>query len=194
VSGNEVHTQQHATQQHPTNNTAQRSTQSSTHRVSGVNYFAAQDFGHKVMEDPVVSVEDNFDRLLIPQDHVSRSRNDTYYVNRTHVLRTHCTAHQREMLLNGPPAWIVGGDVFRRDEVDASHFPVFHQMDGVKVARGTTNDGAEREMKVVNGLFAKGCWSFHHAPQALLEGLARHLLGAGSSLEMVSCPECGSSL
>lgn len=80
-------------------------------------FFASRGFECALQEDPVVSVEDNFDCLLIPADHVSRSPHDTYYVNRSHVLRTHTTAHQRHWMRNGPAAWVVGGDVYRRDEV-----------------------------------------------------------------------------
>ena len=40
----------------------------------------------------------NFDELLVPADHVSRSVNDTYYINETHVLRCHTSAHQAELV------------------------------------------------------------------------------------------------
>lgn len=49
----------------------------------------------------VVSVEANFDEVLVPADHVSRSPNDTYYVDDKRVLRCHTSAHQAEMLRNG---------------------------------------------------------------------------------------------
>ena len=84
---------------------------------------------------PVVSVESNFASLLIPPSHPSRRPSDTYYVNARHVLRTHTSAHQRELLLRGPDEWIVGGPVFRRDEVDRTHFPVFHQVGCKKTSR-----------------------------------------------------------
>lgn len=44
--------------------------------------------------NPVVTVQQNFDNLLIPKDHPSRARSDCYYVNREHLLRAHTTAHQ----------------------------------------------------------------------------------------------------
>ena len=80
-----------------------------------------------------VSVRDNFDLLRIPVDHPSRSRSDTYYVDEDRVLRTHTSAHQNELLAKGYRSFLVTGDVYRRDEVDRFHYPVFHQMEGVHV-------------------------------------------------------------
>lgn len=82
---------------------------------------------------PVVSTKSCFDEMLIPADHVSRRPNDTYYVDDSTVLRTHTSAHQAEYLRAGERAFLVSGDVFRRDEIDATHYPVFHQMEGVRV-------------------------------------------------------------
>jgi phenylalanyl-tRNA synthetase alpha chain len=82
---------------------------------------------------PVVTVAQNFDELLTPLDHVSRSRNDTYYVDDTHVLRCHMTAHQGELLRAGHRRFLMVGDVYRCDTVDATHYPVFHQLDGVRL-------------------------------------------------------------
>jgi len=78
---------------------------------------------------PIVSVSDNFDKLLIPPTHPARSKSDTYYVNETHVLRTHTSAHQNELLSKGVTSFIVTGDVYRKDEIDSRHYPVFHQME-----------------------------------------------------------------
>jgi len=81
--------------------------------------------------NPVVTVEENFDSLLIPEDHVSRRVSDTYYVNRKHLLRSHATAHQAELVGMGLDNFLIFGDCYRRDEIDSSHYPVFHQLDGV---------------------------------------------------------------
>ncbi|CAK6981713.1 phenylalanine--tRNA ligase%2C mitochondrial, partial [Scomber scombrus] len=83
--------------------------------------------------NPVVTVEQNFDSLLIPADHPSRKRGDNYYLNRTTMLRAHTSAHQRELVRSGLDAFLLAGDVYRRDEIDASHYPVFHQMEGVRL-------------------------------------------------------------
>ncbi|CAM9442286.1 unnamed protein product, partial [Scytosiphon promiscuus] len=82
---------------------------------------------------PVVTVEQNFDELLIPPDHVSRQPSDTYYVDARRVLRCHTSAHQTALLRQGEDHFLVCGDVYRRDEVDSTHYPVFHQMEGVRV-------------------------------------------------------------
>lgn len=83
--------------------------------------------------DPVVSVENNFDKLLIPQDHISRSTSDSYYLNKDFLLRTHTSAHQWELLHQGENQFLVVGDVYRKDEIDKNHYPVFHQMEGVRL-------------------------------------------------------------
>lgn len=82
---------------------------------------------------PVVTVEQNFDSLLIPPDHPSRKRGDNYYLNRSTMLRAHTSAHQKELVRSGLDAFLLAGDVYRRDEIDASHYPVFHQMEGVRL-------------------------------------------------------------
>ncbi|XP_064186966.1 phenylalanine--tRNA ligase, mitochondrial-like [Anguilla rostrata] len=82
---------------------------------------------------PVVTVEQNFDSLLIPPDHASRNKGDNYYLNRRHMLRAHTSAHQCDLVRCGLDAFLVAGDVYRRDEIDCSHYPVFHQMEGVRL-------------------------------------------------------------
>jgi phenylalanyl-tRNA synthetase alpha chain len=89
---------------------------------------------------PVVSVEKNFDLLRIPPDHVSRQVTDTYYLNKSTVLRCHTSAHQVDLLQSGHKQFLVTGDVYRRDEIDGSHYPVFHQMEGVKLFDNTSHD------------------------------------------------------
>lgn len=83
--------------------------------------------------DPFVSVKANFDDLLIPIDHPSRSKSDTFYKDENTVLRTHTSAHQTELISKGHKNFLVTGDVYRRDEIDAMHYPVFHQMEGVTI-------------------------------------------------------------
>lgn len=81
---------------------------------------------------PVVTVEQNFDNLLIAADHPSRARSDCYYINRNYLLRAHTTAHQADLVRSGLDNFLVCGEVYRRDEIDATHYPVFHQLDGVR--------------------------------------------------------------
>ncbi|XP_043581282.1 probable phenylalanine--tRNA ligase, mitochondrial isoform X2 [Bombus pyrosoma] len=82
---------------------------------------------------PIVTVTQNFDSLLVPKDHPSRKQNDCYYVNQNIMLRSHTTAHQSELISMGLNNFIVVGDVYRRDEIDSTHYPVFHQVDGVRL-------------------------------------------------------------
>ena len=51
----------------------------------------------------------------------------SYYVSSEQVLRTHTSAHQSALMREGKEAFLCTGDVYRRDEIDASHFPAFHQ-------------------------------------------------------------------
>ncbi|XP_045353489.1 phenylalanine--tRNA ligase, mitochondrial isoform X10 [Leopardus geoffroyi] len=82
---------------------------------------------------PVVTTWQNFDSLLIPADHPSRKKGDNYYVNGTHMLRAHTSAHQWDLLHAGLDAFLVVGDVYRRDQIDSQHYPVFHQLEGVRL-------------------------------------------------------------
>jgi phenylalanyl-tRNA synthetase alpha chain len=116
---------------------------------------------------PVVSAAANFDEVLVPADHVSRSPNDTYYVSADTVLRCHTSAHQAEILREGASAaFLVTGDVYRRDSIDATHYPVFHQMEGVRVYSSEEWGDQDPTEFCVAEL------------KATLEGLARALFGA----------------
>ena len=85
---------------------------------------------------PMVSTYDNFDALGMGANHPSRAPSDTYYINKDMVLRTHMTTHERAFLSQSPPntpaAFILLGDVYRRDQVDSLHHPVFHQLEMVR--------------------------------------------------------------
>ncbi|WP_121964645.1 hypothetical protein [Myroides sp. N17-2] len=81
----------------------------------------------------VVTLKENFDDLLVPLDHPARSMNDTYYMDAEHVLRTQTSAHQNSLLKQGYDKFIVTGDVYRKDTIDRTHYPVFHQIEGVKL-------------------------------------------------------------
>ncbi|KAJ3340087.1 hypothetical protein HDU93_007429 [Gonapodya sp. JEL0774] len=81
---------------------------------------------------PVVTPGANFDSLHFPADHPSRGPGDTYFVNSDLILRTHTSAHQAQLLEKGHTDFLVTADVYRRDEIDRSHYPAFHQMEGVR--------------------------------------------------------------
>ena len=96
-------------------------------------------YGFNIVEGPEVESEEyNFDMLNIKKHHPARQMHDTFYVDsKSHVLRTHTSPVQiRSMLNNKPPlAFISGGKVFRKDD-DATHLPMFHQVEGIYVDKG----------------------------------------------------------
>ncbi|XP_043263818.1 probable phenylalanine--tRNA ligase, mitochondrial [Colletes gigas] len=106
-----------------------------------VNYFYMQ-FSNRIGNpifsvydniSPIVTVAQNFDSLLVPSNHPSRQKNDCYYINQDTLLRAHTSAHQAELISMGLNNFLVIGDVYRRDEIDNKHYPVFHQADGVRL-------------------------------------------------------------
>ena len=92
--------------------------------------------GYKIAEGPEIdTVYNNFDALNSPKDHPSRSLSDTFYFNDELLLRTQTSPVQvRTMMANDPPIRvIVPGRCFRYDELDATHSPMFHQIEGLVV-------------------------------------------------------------
>lgn len=97
-------------------------------RFNGLGYTMYGDM------KPNVSVYENFDVLGFPQDHVGRSKSDTYYINKDNLLRTHTSAHEHECFVScKTPGYFITGDVYRRDEIDRTHYPIFHQMEGARL-------------------------------------------------------------
>ncbi len=100
--------------------------------------------GWEVAEGPEVEAEwFNFDALNLHADHPARQMQDTFFVDPPGaglVLRTHTSPVQVRTLLQGdPPVYVVcPGRVYRTDELDATHTPVFHQIEGLAVAEGLT--------------------------------------------------------
>jgi len=106
------------------------------------DFFIAQGYG--VAEGPELEAEWlNFDALNIHADHPARTMQDTFFVEPLDarlVLRTHTSPVQiRTMLENEPPIYVIcPGRTFRADELDATHTPVFAQVEGLVVDRGIT--------------------------------------------------------
>ena len=100
--------------------------------------------GWALAEGPEVETEQfNFDALNFPADHPARSEQDTFYIapeNSRQLLRTHTSPVQvRTLLQRELPVYIISiGRTFRTDELDATHTPVFHQVEGLAVDRGLT--------------------------------------------------------
>lgn len=100
-----------------------------------------QSMGFDVVDGPEVETDHyNFECLNVPADHPARDMQDTFYLAEGLLLRTQTSAAQiRTMETRKPPIRVVcPGRVFRADEVDATHSPVFHQMEGLVVDKGVT--------------------------------------------------------
>ena len=103
-----------------------------------VDVFAGM--GFEIYEGPEIEDDDhNFTRLNVPKNHPARDMQDTFYVAEDIVLRTHTSPGQiRVMDREKPPIKVlVPGRVFRSDS-DATHSPMFHQMEGLVVDKGIT--------------------------------------------------------
>ena len=111
--------------------------------------------GFEVVEGPEVEYDHyNFELLNLPKNHPARDMQDTFYVDDNIVLRTHTSPVQaRIMTTRKPPIRIVcPGRVYRADELDATHSPVFHQLEGLVIdenismgdLKGTLDAFAER--------------------------------------------------
>ena len=98
--------------------------------------------GWELAEGPEVETEQfNFDALNFPADHPARSEQDTFYIapeGSRQLLRTHTSPVQvRALLERTLPVYVISiGRTFRTDELDATHTPVFHQVEGLAVDRG----------------------------------------------------------
>lgn len=97
--------------------------------------------GYEVVEGPEVEYDHyNFELLNIPKNHPARDAQDTFYVDDNIVLRTHTSPVQaRIMTTRKPPIRVIcPGRVYRADEADATHSPVFHQMEGLVIDENIT--------------------------------------------------------
>jgi phenylalanyl-tRNA synthetase alpha chain len=100
--------------------------------------------GYEVKEGPELESEWlNFDALNIPADHPARTMQDTFFIDPLDsklVLRTHTSPVQiRTMLDQTPPIYVIcPGKVYRADELDATHTPVFHQVEGLVIDENIT--------------------------------------------------------
>jgi len=92
--------------------------------------------GYEVVEGPEVEYDlYNFEKLNIPADHPAKDEQDTFYINQDIVLRTQTSPVQARVMEQGrlPIRMIAPGRVFRSDEVDATHSPSFHQIEGMVI-------------------------------------------------------------
>lgn len=97
--------------------------------------------GYEVVEGPEVEKDYyNFEALNIPKNHPARDEQDSFYINDSIVLRTQTSPVQVRVMEEGklPIRMIAPGRVFRSDEVDATHSPSFHQIEGMVVDKNIT--------------------------------------------------------
>jgi phenylalanyl-tRNA synthetase alpha chain len=118
--------------------------------------------GFSVAEGPEIETDFyNFEALNIPKDHPARDMQDTFYVSDATLLRTHTSPVQIRTLRAAagrvPVKIIVPGRVYRRDVADASHSPVFHQVEGLAVDRHITM----ADLKGTLALFAREMFGAH---------------------------------
>ncbi len=110
--------------------------------------------GFEVAEGPEIEWDYyNFEALNIPRNHPARDTQDTFYINENILLRTHTSPVQvRVMEKDKPPIRIINpGRVYRSDAVDATHSPIFHQIEGLVVDKGISMS----DLKGVLEIFAK---------------------------------------
>lgn len=99
------------------------------------------EMGYEVVEGPEIeTTEYIFDMLNTPKDHPARELQDTFYISDSMVLRSQTSAIQIRKMLEGnvPVKIICPGKVYRSDSVDATHSPVFHQMEGLVIGENVT--------------------------------------------------------
>ena len=116
-------------------------------------------FGFEIIDGPEIETEEfNFDMLNIKKSHPARQMHDTFYANdKSYVLRTHTSPVQvRGMLEKKPPfAFISGGKVYRKDD-DATHLPMFHQIEGMYVDKNVSFANLKDLIyKIIQALFGE---------------------------------------
>ncbi|KAI1301346.1 putative phenylalanine--tRNA ligase, mitochondrial [Halotydeus destructor] len=141
---------------------------------------------------PVVDLDANFDSLLIKKDHVSRAKADTYYVNSNYLLRSHTSAHEAECWKQNTDSYTCIADVYRRDAIDRTHYPVFHQCEIAKLftksdidedifrSNGSRTDDAQENHNPVAVKFVEG------DIKREIETYVRRLLGKELKMRWVS--------
>ena len=145
--------------------------------------------GYEVIEGPEVEYDDyNFTKLNIPADHPAKDEQDTFYITKDIVLRTQTSPTQARIMEQGklPIRMISPGRVFRSDEVDATHSPSFHQIEGLVVDKNITM----ADLKGTLAEFAREIFG----PDTKTKFRPHHFPFTEPSAEMdVSCFKCGGS-
>lgn len=143
--------------------------------------------GYEVVEGPEIEYDEyNFAKLNIPANHPAKDEQDTFYINKKIVLRTQTSPVQARMMEKGklPIRMISPGRVFRSDEVDATHSPSFHQVEGLVIDKNITF----ADLKGTLAEFAKMLFG----PETKVKFRPHHFPFTEPSAEMdVTCFKCG---
>lgn len=143
--------------------------------------------GYEVVEGPEIEYDEyNFEKLNIPADHPAKDEQDTFYINKEIVLRTQTSPVQARTMETGklPIRMISPGRVFRSDEVDATHSPSFHQVEGMVIDKNISF----ADLKGTLAEFAKELFG----PETKTKFRPHHFPFTEPSAEMdVSCFKCG---
>ena len=143
--------------------------------------------GYEVVEGPEIEYDlYNFEKLNIPADHPAKDEQDTFYINKDIVLRTQTSPVQARVMEQGklPIRMISPGRVFRSDEVDATHSPSFHQIEGLVVDKNISFADLKGTLEV----FAKELFG----PETKTKFRPHHFPFTEPSAEVdVSCFKCG---
>ena len=143
--------------------------------------------GYEVVEGPEIEYDlYNFEKLNIPADHPAKDEQDTFYINKDIVLRTQTSPVQARIMEQGklPIRMIAPGRVFRSDEVDATHSPSFHQIEGLVIDKHITF----ADLKGTLEEFAKELFG----PETKTKFRPHHFPFTEPSAEVdVSCFKCG---
>ena len=143
--------------------------------------------GYEVVEGPEVEYDKyNFELLNIPANHPAKDEQDTFYITKDILLRTQTSPVQARIMETGkmPIRVIAPGRVFRSDEVDATHSPSFHQVEGLVVDKGITF----ADLKGTLEQFAKEFFG----PETQVKFRPHHFPFTEPSAEVdVTCFKCG---
>ena len=143
--------------------------------------------GYEVVEGPEVEYADyNFTKLNIPEDHPARDEQDTFFITDSILLRSQTSPVQARTMEQGklPIRMIAPGRVFRSDEVDATHSPSFHQIEGLVIDKHITF----ADLKGTLEEFAKELFG----PETKTKFRPHHFPFTEPSAEVdVSCFKCG---
>ena len=143
--------------------------------------------GYEVVEGPEIEYDRyNFELLNIPANHPAKDEQDTFYINKDIVLRTQTSPVQARIMEKGelPIRIISPGRVFRSDEVDATHSPSFHQIEGLVIDKNITFS----DLKGTLAEFAKELFG----EETKTKFRPHHFPFTEPSAEMdVSCFKCG---